>query len=112
MAKSLGFIKQSNSQIIEVLESDSEVLGRIQTEFHTMLRGRTKRGDQPIEITCFFEELALPGIGIVSILLSHRLFAIVRMLICAMLGCSRALCYPFCLPIDRNPQQSQRYGQI
>lgn len=67
MAKSIGFIKQSNSQIIEVLESDSEVLARIQTEFHTMLRARAKHGDQPIDITCFFEELPLLGVGIVSI---------------------------------------------
>ena len=67
MAKSIGFIKQSNSQIIQVLEGDSEVLSRIQTEFHTMLRARAKNGDHPIDITCFFEELGLPGIGIVSI---------------------------------------------
>lgn len=68
MAKSIGFIKQTNSQIIEVLKSESEVLARIQTEFHTMLRARAKNGDQPIEITCFYEELPLPGIGTVSVL--------------------------------------------
>ena len=70
MAKSMsiGLIKQSNSQIIQVLESDSEVLSRIQTEIHTMLRARARDGGYPIEMTCFFEELALPGIGVVSIL--------------------------------------------
>ena len=67
MAKSIGLIKQTNSQILEVLKADSEVLARIQTEFHTMTRARANNGDRPIAITCFFEELPLPGVGEVSV---------------------------------------------
>jgi protein SERAC1 len=66
LAKSLGLIKQTNPEIITVLKSDSEVLARIQDNFHTMIRARNLSGLQPIEITCFFEELPLPGIGVVS----------------------------------------------
>lgn len=63
MAKLIGLIKQTNPQILTVLETDSEVLARIQADFHTMIRARGNRGCQPIHITCFFEELPLPGIG-------------------------------------------------
>ena len=62
----MGFIKQTNAQILEVLRRDSEVLARIQTEFHTMIRARTNKGQQPLAITCFYEELPLPGVGEVS----------------------------------------------
>ncbi len=66
LAKSIGLLKQTNPQILAVLESDSEVLARIQDSFHTMIRSQNKDGLQPIEITCFFEELPLLGIGVVS----------------------------------------------
>ena len=49
-----------------MLESDSEVLARIQDSFHAMIRSRAQDGLPPIEITCFFEELPLPVVGIVS----------------------------------------------
>jgi len=42
------------------------VLARIQDSFHTMIRSRTQGGLASIEITCFFEELPLSGIGVVS----------------------------------------------
>jgi protein SERAC1 len=66
LAKSIGFIKQANSEILAVLRSESEVLGRVQSGFHTMIRSRAQDGLPPIEITCFYEELPLPGLGIVS----------------------------------------------
>lgn len=62
----IGILKQTNPQILAVLESDSEVLARVQDEFHTMVRSRNQERLQPIEITCFFEELPLPGVGVVS----------------------------------------------
>ncbi|KAJ4289946.1 hypothetical protein N0V88_006744 [Collariella sp. IMI 366227] len=65
LSRSIGIIKQTNTQIVEVLKRDSEVLSRIQDGFHTMVLARGKEG-QPIEISCFFEELPLPGIGQVS----------------------------------------------
>ena len=66
LAGVIGLLKQTNAQILEVLESDSEILARVQDSFHTMVRSRSQEGLQPIEITCFFEELPLPGIGVVS----------------------------------------------
>lgn len=66
LARSIGPLKQTSPQILAVLKSDSEVLARIQDQFHTMIRSPNKYGLQPIEITCFYEELPLQGLGIVS----------------------------------------------
>jgi len=59
----IGLINQTNSKIFEILRIDSEVLARIQTDFHTMLRARLGKGKKPMTITCFYEELPIPGIG-------------------------------------------------
>jgi hypothetical protein len=66
LARSIGVLKQTNSEIIAVLKRDSEVLARIQGSFHAIIRSRSKDGLRPIEITCFYEELPLPGVGVVS----------------------------------------------
>ena len=50
-----------------MLKHDSEVLAKIQDGFHTMVLARSKEV-QPIEISCFFEELPLLGIGQVSVM--------------------------------------------
>ncbi|MCJ1263639.1 hypothetical protein MMC22_003509 [Lobaria immixta] len=63
LAKYVGLVKQTSSQIVEVLKRDSEVLERIQKEFHSMARARANNHDPPIAITCLYEELPLPGIG-------------------------------------------------
>ncbi|OBT50677.1 hypothetical protein VE04_08704 [Pseudogymnoascus sp. 24MN13] len=65
LAKLLNLIKETNPDIVAVLKSDSEVLARIQDSFHTMIRARNINGLPPIEITCFFEELPLSGVGLV-----------------------------------------------
>lgn len=54
-----------NKNIIEVLERDSEMLATIQHKFHEILRLRQAKS-RPINITCFYEELASPNIGMVS----------------------------------------------
>ncbi|RYP67309.1 hypothetical protein DL771_007327 [Monosporascus sp. 5C6A] len=63
LSRSIGVIKQTNTEIVEVLKRESEVLARIQDSFHTMIMARSKEGLQPIEISCFYEELPLPGVG-------------------------------------------------
>ena len=68
LAKSIGFLKQTNTKILKVLTSESEVLARIQADFHTMIRKRSNDGKQVIDITCFYEELDLPGIGVVGVI--------------------------------------------
>ncbi|RKK57123.1 hypothetical protein BFJ69_g17567 [Fusarium oxysporum] len=64
LSRTIGVIKQTNTNIIEVLKRDSEVLARIQDSFHTMVMARSREG-QLIEITCFHEDLPLQGIGFV-----------------------------------------------
>ena len=66
----IGVIKQTNTRIVEVLKRDSEVLARIQDGFHTMVLARSQER-QPIKISCFFEELPLPGVGQVSPITRH-----------------------------------------
>jgi hypothetical protein len=74
LARSIGLIKQTNPQILQVLQRDSEVLARIQDSFHVMVRARNQQGIRQIEITCFFEELPLPGIGSVSEIISSIIY--------------------------------------
>lgn len=66
LARAIGVLKQTNADILAVLKADSEVLERVQNNFHTMIRSRMQNGLPAIAITCFFEELPLPGVGIVS----------------------------------------------
>ncbi|KAK5653199.1 hypothetical protein OQA88_9097 [Cercophora sp. LCS_1] len=65
LAKSIGRIKQTNHHILEVLKSDSDTLARIQDSFHAIAKTRNTKGLPPIELTCFYEELLLPGVGLV-----------------------------------------------
>ena len=60
-------VKQTNSEIVEVLRRDSEVLARIQDHFHTMIMALSEEESGLVEICCFFEELPLPGVGLVSL---------------------------------------------
>ncbi len=53
--------KRVNADILSLLRRDSEVLADIDASFGTWLRKRENR----VEITCFSEELELPGIGLV-----------------------------------------------
>lgn len=53
----------TNLRILEVLRRDSEVLSRIQNEFHSLLRSRGQEEYQPIKVTCFYEEVSIAGIG-------------------------------------------------
>lgn len=66
LAVVVGVLRKTNPEILAVLERESEVLARVQDEFHTMVRLRNQEKLHPIEITCFFEELPLPGVGVVS----------------------------------------------
>ncbi|KAF2011165.1 hypothetical protein BU24DRAFT_454648 [Aaosphaeria arxii CBS 175.79] len=65
LGKTIGLVKQTNPEILAVLKSESEVLERVQNGFHTMIRSRALDGFAPTEITCFYEELPLVGVGVV-----------------------------------------------
>lgn len=51
---------------MDVLRRDSEVLARIQDGFHTMVKARSVAEPPPIEVTCFYEELPVVGVGLVG----------------------------------------------
>ena len=55
-----SLLKKTNKDILGVLSPNSEILHMIENNFHMQLR---QRKDAPIEITCFFEELGVTGIG-------------------------------------------------
>ncbi|RSL83110.1 hypothetical protein CEP52_016800, partial [Fusarium oligoseptatum] len=65
VSRSIGLVKQTNANIVQVLRRGSEVLARIQDSFHTMVKARATEGLPSIEISCFYEELPLPGVGLV-----------------------------------------------
>ena len=73
-SRSIGLIKQTNPEIVTVLQRESEVLSRIQHSFHTIVRARNAETSRPFEITCFYEELPLPGIGVVRAVSSQKWF--------------------------------------
>ena len=52
-ASALGLVKSINKSILEILETDDELLGDIQHRFWSMVRERGQR----LKVTCFFEEL-------------------------------------------------------
>ncbi|KAK5655837.1 hypothetical protein OQA88_5376 [Cercophora sp. LCS_1] len=56
-------VKKINTDLLKVLEPESEVLARIQGDFHAMLRSRADQGRPNLSITCFFEELPVKGVG-------------------------------------------------
>jgi protein SERAC1 len=65
-SQAVGIIQQINKEIVDILRRDSEVLARIQDSFHTMIRIRHGEGLQPIEITCFYEQLPMGNFDLVS----------------------------------------------
>lgn len=58
----LGLIKSVNKSLLEILQTNNQTLELIQGDFWSMIRERQK-ANQPPEVTCFFEELPLPGVG-------------------------------------------------
>jgi len=69
IAGTLGFVKQTNRRLLHVLRTDSELLSRVNEAFLTMVENRkaTSSPLYPIRISCFFEELPLPVVGLVSV---------------------------------------------
>ena len=59
----VSILTRTNKDIVNILNPDSEMLHMVENNFHTILR---QRKDDPIEVTCFYEELAVKGIGEVA----------------------------------------------
>ncbi|KAJ9134822.1 hypothetical protein NKR19_g8520 [Coniochaeta hoffmannii] len=62
LSRAIGVVKQTNPEIVAVLQSESEVLARIQDSFHTMVMAQAGDVSGLIDICCY-EELPLPGVG-------------------------------------------------
>ncbi|KAF4456159.1 Protein SERAC1 [Fusarium austroafricanum] len=56
----LGLVKSANKSLLKVLETDDQLLESIQLRFLSMVREQREKGRQ-LHVTCFFEELPLPG---------------------------------------------------
>lgn len=61
-ASAVGLVKSTNKSLLKILETEDQFLESIQVDFGSMVRGLRERG-RGFEITCFFEELPLPGFG-------------------------------------------------
>lgn len=61
-ASALGFVKSTNTMLLDVLQRDNQLLESIQVDFLAMVRQLREEG-RGLEVTCFFEELPLGGVG-------------------------------------------------
>ena len=57
-ASAISLFKSVNKSLLEILETDSQLLEAIQVDFLAMIREQ-REGGRPLEVTCFFEELPL-----------------------------------------------------
>ena len=73
----LGTFRDVNKDILRTLTRDSETLQEIQYSFGQRLASRESEGN-PISITCFYEELAVSGVGLIVPASSAWLFRSVR----------------------------------
>jgi hypothetical protein len=63
-ASALGLVKATNKSLLKVLETEDQFLESIQVRFWSMIRELREAGRR-LEVTCFFEELPLPVVGLV-----------------------------------------------
>ncbi|KAK3175568.1 hypothetical protein K4F52_010160 [Lecanicillium sp. MT-2017a] len=61
-ASALGLVKSMNKSLLDVLETDNELLESNQLRFWSMVRRLREEGRQ-INVTCFFEELPMGAVG-------------------------------------------------
>lgn len=61
-AAALGIVKSTNKSLLKILETDDAYLQSVQDRFWSMVREQQKAG-RDLEVTCFFEELPLSGVG-------------------------------------------------
>lgn len=63
-ASALGLAKSTNKFLLEILETENQLLGSIQVRFWSMVRELREAGRR-LEVTCFFEELPMPIVGMI-----------------------------------------------
>ncbi|MCJ1438195.1 hypothetical protein MMC27_007582 [Xylographa pallens] len=66
LAKIIGAVKSTNSDILEALKLGSYTLERIEGDFQKMIRGRRGEKKREMRIASFYEELPVGKLGLVS----------------------------------------------
>lgn len=66
MGHTISLVKTTNNDLLNILKPDSEVLARIQHDFHSMLNVRRDNRLPVIKTSCYYEELPVKGVGFVS----------------------------------------------
>ena len=66
LARFSDLFRRTNTQITDVLQPGSEMLATLQQEFHLLLNARS-REEKKLEIFCFYEEVPVLGVGLVSL---------------------------------------------
>ncbi|CAH0053253.1 unnamed protein product [Clonostachys solani] len=61
-ASALGLFKSTNKSLLQILETNNQMLESIQRKFLALLREQREEGRQ-LEVRCFFEELPLSVVG-------------------------------------------------
>lgn len=61
-ATALGFVKSTSKSLLKILETDNQFLESIQVRFWAMIR-ELREGGRYLEVTCFFEDMPLVGVG-------------------------------------------------
>lgn len=59
-ASALSLMKSTNTSLLKILKTDNQLLEDIQNDFLLMIRELRER-NRRLEVTCFYEELPLPG---------------------------------------------------
>lgn len=71
LASVLGYVKQDNADLVNRLNKEEPRLALLQERFSRLLELR-KEAQQPIQVTCFYEELPVPVLGMVSFMLLQQ----------------------------------------
>ncbi|KAF3482081.1 uncharacterized protein GIQ15_04840 [Arthroderma uncinatum] len=61
-ASALGLINSGNKALLDVLQTDNQLLESVQVRFWSMIR-EVREAGRRLEVTCFFEELGLVLVG-------------------------------------------------
>ncbi|KAH0536662.1 hypothetical protein FGG08_006488 [Glutinoglossum americanum] len=68
LANLVRCVQKPNKDLLKILKRNSEVLARIQDDFHTMIRVRKERAEPDIKIHCYIEQIPVSGIRQKSVL--------------------------------------------
>jgi len=68
----VNLVKRTNTDIVGVLKTDSQVLEIVQQTFQTMMKNRESDGKQKLQVTCFAEEMPVQRAGLATVVCRLR----------------------------------------